>query len=685
MSSEGLESAGDIIALGDQTYLFSAPFADIYKPYRALALGLVDFRLRDRPYSLLRLKPEDRIEPNNLPLDHNSRKAELCEEDCSALLELISQDEGLLALIQEDASAIKALVAMHSKQGPAKVAVTAYRVRGLDTAILVFPRESDLSSRVAIWAGSEAGYEPLRIIESGRFLAAKKPSLRLAAAEMRSGLQADEMCALTGQAAATFALNTIYFATVEDFYQRCSHDNHDVLQMFYQCCKQARQQISTLLARRETPKAASDPRWGFHIEFDAACQLGHGCFLSGWYLDPEERLLEAIVLDHRLEHPDILDQWTLSDETLHREARREPAKRFRVFLGGALHGDPLAIRVHLTLRGGISLFLHCPVDSYEAVKQRDAILATIADPSFSLDLFDNVYAPALAPLQQTINERQGIRSRHAFGQRSKRTVSIIIPLYSQLSFVRSQLMAFARDPFVRSDCQILYALDDPRLAQETQALLQGYQSWAPLDIELLVLERNGGYAVANNTAFSTVDGQATILLNSDVIPIAPAWIEKALEELDQAPPFSVVGPKLLYADDSLQHAGMLFKRFPHGFWQNLHYWKGFGRSYAPATQRRNVPAVTGACMILRSSDYSAVGGFTSDYIKGDYEDSDLCLKLRQRGGHCIYAPSIELYHFERQSMPSIDDGHDRRSTIYNRALHTRRWNEVIIALMAEFG
>ena len=86
-------------------------------------------------------------------------------------------------------------------------------------------------------------------------------------------------------------------------------------------------------------------------------------------------------------------------------------------------------------------------------------------------------------------------------------------------------------------------------------------------------------------------------------------------------------------------------------------------------------------MILTKSDYLAVGGFTTDYIVGDYEDSDLCLKLREKGGVPFYMPSVELYHFERQSMPDESDSLDRGSTIHNRALHTARWGDRISTLM----
>ena len=220
---------------------------------------------------------------------------------------------------------------------------------------------------------------------------------------------------------------------------------------------------------------------------------------------------------------------------------------------------------------------------------------------------------------------------------------------------------------------------------EARSLLEGYRAWTNLDIELVVLDRNGGYASANNIVAAEAEGEHLVLLNSDVIPSEIGWIEAALETLGAAPSYSVVGPKLLYADDSLQHAGMYFQKFPHGYWQNLHYWKGYGRDYAPATESRSVPGVTGACMILRTAEFLEVGGFTSDYVLGDYEDSDLCMKLRKHGGRCLYLASASLYHFERQSMPKIEDGHDRRSTIYNRALHTSRWDKQLASLMAEFS
>ena len=120
----------------------------------------------------------------------------------------------------------------------------------------------------------------------------------------------------------------------------------------------------------------------------------------------------------------------------------------------------------------------------------------------------------------------------------------------------------------------------------------------------------------------------------------------------------MLGPKLLYGDDSLQHAGMYFHRdaFPNRLWLNQHYFKGFPRRYAPANVCRPVPAVTGACLMLQRELFENLGGWDESYVQGDYEDSDLCLRAYQRGCQNWYLPAAELYHLEGQSRsPQLEE------------------------------
>ena len=97
-----------------------------------------------------------------------------------------------------------------------------------------------------------------------------------------------------------------------------------------------------------------------------------------------------------------------------------------------------------------------------------------------------------------------------------------------------------------------------------------------------------------------------------------------------------------------------------------------------------MPGVTGACLVTRKDIYDLVGGFTEDYVIGDYEDSDLCLKIRQIGFQVAYEPSVALYHFERRSIRRSSDYMRGLASQYNSWLHTKRWDDDIAELMTTY-
>ena len=124
-------------------------------------------------------------------------------------------------------------------------------------------------------------------------------------------------------------------------------------------------------------------------------------------------------------------------------------------------------------------------------------------------------------------------------------------------------------------------------------------------------------------------------------------------------------------------------RFEHtpglgGMWGNLHPGKGQPTSTDPAQGPTVVDAVTAACMLIPADLYRELGGLDEDFIRGDFEDSDLCLKVAGAGRHVYYLPGIELFHLERQSQ-QLDDHNSMRAkiTLYNCWQMTSRWDETI--------
>jgi GT2 family glycosyltransferase len=150
---------------------------------------------------------------------------------------------------------------------------------------------------------------------------------------------------------------------------------------------------------------------------------------------------------------------------------------------------------------------------------------------------------------------------------------------------------------------------------------------------------------------------------------------------DATPGIGALGPKLLYEDGSLQHAGLYFDRDASaGLWSNLHYFKGLQSQFAPANVARPVPAVTGACLMIARSLWNELDGLRSEFVQGGYEDSDLCLRLIEAGHENWYLPNVELHHLEDQSFPSEAR---RMATAYNTWLQTRYWGARIAQLMGD--
>ena len=174
-------------------------------------------------------------------------------------------------------------------------------------------------------------------------------------------------------------------------------------------------------------------------------------------------------------------------------------------------------------------------------------------------------------------------------------------------------------------------------------------------------------AAKMNLGSRTATGAVLVFLNDDVAVITPDWIEAMLEQL-AIPGVGAVGPKLLFEDGTLQHAGVVFgEGFPD------HVRRGYpgddpgyrGSSVA----NRNYLAVTGACVMVRRVDFEGIGGFDETYPV-NYNDIDLCLRLHERGLRTVYCAEARLHHYEgRNRIPVVDPAEQAR--------FRRRWGALL--------
>ncbi len=410
-----------------------------------------------------------------------------------------------------------------------------------------------------------------------------------------------------------------------------------------------------------------------------------GMLVGGWYRDPSGFVSGLDVLDH-LDTPHSFDaqRYDFPGKVPGPNDTPLDATGFVAFIPG-ITGPRQQPRFLLRLRSGVQHLIVPAIQPIDWPAGRAAALRAVPPQHLTDDVIANSLAPMLAEFQADSTDRIGPATlRHIGTPIDRPSVSIIIPLYRVLDFVRFQVAAFASDREIANHCELIYVLDSPEQAAVVEHLLTGLHLVFGIPITLAVMPRNGGYSLANNRAAAAARAPVVALVNSDVVPVQAGWMSTLVQRLTSTA-VGAVGPKLLFEDDSIQHAGLYFARDHRGRWLNHHYFKGMPRHYRPAVTERSVPGITGACIVMRRDLFEKIGGFTEDYVIGDYEDSDLCLKIRREGFDIVYVPDAELYHLERRSISENADYMRGVASQYNSWLHQQRWGDVMHNLMLEYS
>lgn len=262
-------------------------------------------------------------------------------------------------------------------------------------------------------------------------------------------------------------------------------------------------------------------------------------------------------------------------------------------------------------------------------------------------------------------------------------ISVIVPLYGRADYVEHQLLEFGDDPdFTSGRAELIYVIDDPRLVETMREWAVTLQDLYNVPFRIVWGGINRGYSGANNLGCRVARGKVLALLNSDVFPLEAGWCSRMAHTLASDQTVGAVGARLEYPDGSLQHLGISFVRNPDlPVWLNTHPRAGVdvpARTGAPL----EVPAATGACIAVRAHDFKAVGGLDEGFLIGDFEDTDLCLRLRERGGRIVVLPDTRLVHLERQSFNQLGAPDFRLQVAhFNAWRHSRRWTGAIKELM----
>lgn len=229
--------------------------------------------------------------------------------------------------------------------------------------------------------------------------------------------------------------------------------------------------------------------------------------------------------------------------------------------------------------------------------------------------------------------------------------SIIIPVFNQAALTQQCLHTL-----VGQGSEEIIVIDDGS-TDNTGGVLDLFAE----RIRVVRHAENLGFASACNHGAATASGDYLVFLNNDTIP-APGWLA-ALEAYAESHPLaSIIGSKLLYPDETVQHAGVVIcqDRYPR------HLYAGFPGDHPAVSKSRRFQIVTGACMLVRRHAFDEARGFDPAFRNG-FEDVDLCLRLGTDRHQVHWCAQSVLHHLESVSPGRFKwDGS-------NVALYRERW------------
>ncbi|MBA3449732.1 MAG: glycosyltransferase, partial [Chloroflexia bacterium] len=245
-------------------------------------------------------------------------------------------------------------------------------------------------------------------------------------------------------------------------------------------------------------------------------------------------------------------------------------------------------------------------------------------------------------------------------------VTAVIPTGGNLGFLRPCL----DDLLQRTDYPKLdILLVDNSHGDDVARLVEELAPRYPNIRRIIDTRKPFNYSGLINDAIPHVSAPYVLMLNDDITVIEPDWLRAMIEQA-QRPEVGIVGAKLLYPDNTIQHAGVILGPFGgsvHIFKRRPSDDPGF---FNLANVVRNCSAVTFACAVIDRAVFDQIGGLDEVNLPVAFNDTDFCLRAREAGYEVIYTPHATLHHHESVTKTVIAHPHE---IAYLRT----RWGHVI--------
>lgn len=255
----------------------------------------------------------------------------------------------------------------------------------------------------------------------------------------------------------------------------------------------------------------------------------------------------------------------------------------------------------------------------------------------------------------------GGASRPEFRSDDRPRVSIIIPVHNKSTITRQCLETLLAEPARSIDREIIVV--DDGSTDATPSMLASFRE----RVRVIRNDTALGFAGACNAGVAAARHDLLVLLNNDTIPIE-GWLQAVVAHALEHPAAAVVGVKLIFPNETIQHAGVVFgiDREPH------HIYAGFPRDHPSTSISRRYQVVTAASALFRRGPWLELGGLDTDYRNG-WEDVDYCMRAGEAGYEIRYCAESVVYHFESATR-DLFSATERE----NRALFASRWRDKVV-------
>jgi len=249
-------------------------------------------------------------------------------------------------------------------------------------------------------------------------------------------------------------------------------------------------------------------------------------------------------------------------------------------------------------------------------------------------------------------------------------VSIIIPTRDHAEDLERCLSSiFAKSSYRNFEVVVL---DNGSVENDTAVCFAKWQALEPERVKIVPHDVPFNYSEINNYAVQQSSGEIVLLLNNDTEVIARDWIEAMLEQA-QRPAVGCVGAKLLYEDDTIQHAGVVMRIGGVAGHSHRFYDRDAPGYFHVIKTINNYSAVTAACLMVRREIWDRMGGL-DEQLTVAFNDVDFCLRVREAGYRNVYVPHAELYHYESKSRGYDDTPMKIARSIGEQQFMQARWN-----------